>query len=340
MTGRLEGEIKIREATEKLLLDLPNYVEDWTRLLRASDCTEATIKNYTDKISKFLRYINTNAKDVTPDDITPDITIDYYTSLKTKIKNGKVCETSDSYKRTCWYALNSFLGFLAKRDKIKYNYITDIDKPKDNDLDRIKETRIKLTEKDFHNILNAVNNGAGSHRARARQREWKERDMCILVLFMMTGMRNTAMSQINLEDINFEDRTLIVRDKGKRTHKYYIEDAAMKVLNNWLIKRKDILTKKKVDTNSLFISNRCERISAMSISDMVKKYSEAGMGVGISPHKIRAGFCSILYEKNPDLLFVSRAVGHADTKVTLRYIVTDDSLIKKSAGIMNNVITN
>ena len=40
----------------------------------------------------------------------------------------------------------------------------------------------KLTENDFHSIIQAVRNGAGSNKAIGYQRRYRSRDLCILTL--------------------------------------------------------------------------------------------------------------------------------------------------------------
>ena len=339
MNGRLEGELKKKEKTDKLLSEMPDYVSKWVLVMRASNKTESSIQDYVQKIGKFMRFINADVVNITTDMITPDIVCEYFISLQTKEKNGNIVETSDSYKITNWCCLNNFLGFLTRRGYIPYNYMDDITKPKNNDLVRINEHRIQLTQENFNSMIKAVKYGAGTHRARARQREWRERDMAVLLLFMTTGIRETALSQINIEDIDFDNNILLVRDKGDKQHKYILKEQTKTAIINWLNKREKLLANKDTDTNALFISNKGTRLAASGASELVQKYSIAGMGYKIRPHKLRAGFCTILYNINPDILFVSDAVGHSSINTTRRYIVTGNSGKEKAANIMDSLIT-
>ena len=43
-------------------------------------------------------------------------------------------------------------------------------------------------------------------------------------------------------------------------------------------------------SDALFISVQRSRISPRAVSDLVKKYSKAGIGTEISPHKLRSAF--------------------------------------------------
>ena len=73
-------------------------------------------------------------------------------------------------------------------------------------------------------------------------------------------------------------------------------------------------------------------MGAKTISDVVEKYA------GVSPHKLRSGFCSILYKKTGDIEFVRRAVGHANSATTARYIVTNGEEKQNAAEIMGSII--
>jgi integrase/recombinase XerC len=311
-------------------MELPEYVSEWVLKMRASEKTESTICDYIRKIRNYLEAIH--------NEITATKTYEFFSSLKTKEVKGEIVRTSDSFKYAYWCCLNNFLGFMAKRGYIQYNYMDEIDKPKNNDLVRINRDRILLTEDDFNKILEAVQVGAGTHRARAKQKKWKERDMCVLVIFMTTGMRRTALSQINVQDIDFDNKTLVIRDKGDKEHEYELNKYQLTAIESWLKARNEILEESNVQTDAFFISNQHKRMCGDTISDLVKKYAKTGIGQEVSPHKLRSGFCSILYNKNPDILFVSRAVGHADIKVTQRYIVTGNKEKKQAADMMGSLL--
>ena len=71
---------------------------------------------------------------------------------------------------------------------------------------------------------------------------------------------------------------------------------------------------------------------------MIQKYTEQALGKPLSPHKLRAGFCSILYSKTHDIEFVRRAVGHSNIATTTRYIVTDGSERRKASKLLRDIL--
>ena len=272
---------------------------------------------------------NRDIKTIKPEDITLTNTEKYFIYIQKKVdKNNKLVYTSSSYQYGIWCALHNFFKFMVNRKYIPENYVDFIEKPKNNDLDRINENRILLTKKDFNRIINSVNKGVGSSKAKAHQQKFKSRDMSIIMLFMTTGIRREALAEINIEDIDLKEKQLIVIDKGMKQHKYNLSDKVIDNLNEWINLRESI---NKENNNALFISGNGKRMTGSAIYKLVEKYCDDALGYHVSPHKLRSGFCSILYEEKGDIEFVRRAVGHSNISTTQRYIVTkNDEKIEAS----------
>lgn len=336
MNGRLQTNYKIETKIENDLKNYPDYLSGWYYYLRASNKELSSCRDYITKVVNFLSFVNSDINSIKPSDITYDNVTRYMICRQNKKINGNLKNTSDSYKTTLWYALKSFLEYLSSFGYIEKNYINDIPKPKNNDNARINNERLLLTEYEFNLILEAVKNGAGDDLSVARQTLYKERDMAIMLVFMYTGMRRTALSNINIEDIDFDTNTLTVIDKGNKIQTYTLSNKVMSAIKNWLDKRE---TLNVVDKDALFISRLGKRISGKSLYDIVEKYCEEALGRKVSPHKLRSGFCSIMYNKTKDIEKVRRMVGHSNLATTQRYIVTPNQERKESTRIMDNLLT-
>ena len=335
MNGRLENELNIDDKIENKLASMPKYVSDWHLNLKASGKTAATRFEYISKIHQFLESISDNLIDVELSQINETTVTNFFIDCQKKeTANGDVQKTSDSYQQMVWCVLNSFTEYLYKKKYISLNYTSLIDKPKNKDLARVNAHRILLTEDDFNAILKAVDSSTGDSGEEHR-RGW--RDKAILVLLMSTGMRRTALLNINISDVDFENKEISVIDKGEKRFVYKMNEMLEFTLNDWVRCRSQYGTGPKSD--ALFISNRGTRLSGRALSDMIKKYSKQGLGYSISPHKLRAGFCSIMYNKTNDIEFVRRAVGHSNVTTTQRYIVTDSSERQKSSNIMGEILS-
>ena len=321
MQGRLENEIKKEQNVLIKLQTMPDYVTEWYYNLKASQRTAATLRDYVNKIHNFLFFINPNVSEVLLAEINLANVQKFFISIQTKEVNGQTIYTSDSYQQTIWCCLNNFLSFLKETGKIEKNYIQMITKPKNKDLEKINERRILLTKSDFNRILQSVRDGAGSDRAKAFQDRIKSRDMAIMLLFMTTGMRETALSEINIEDLKLEIDVL--------------SEKTLEALNEWLYDRQEL---DRGTTGALFITERGERLTSSGIYKLVKKYCFDALGYHVSPHKLRAGFCSILYGETGNVEFVRRAVGHSNISTTQRYIVTNNKEKEQASGLIDHIL--
>ena len=329
MNGRIQNELIIEKQNDKRVSVMPDFVRRWYMNMKASKKTAATCRDYINKVGRFLKSINPDISKVELSDINDETVSTYFLSIQKTEKSGELAFTSDSYQLTVWCCLDNFLGYLYKMGMIDRNYIETISKPKNHDLDRINEKRVLLTEKDFKKILKAVD--------LERNDSLRKRDKAIILLFMNTGMRKTALSTITFEDLNLEESSLTVVDKGNKRHTYVLNDKLLNALTEWLSVRDEYGT--PGSDNHLFISNRGKIISSRAVENIIEKYTEKALGHPLSPHKLRSGYCSILYKKTGDIEFVRRAVGHSSAVTTQRYIVTNGMEKKKAAEIMGNLLT-
>lgn len=335
MQGRLENKKKNEKNIENILKELPDCVEQYY-LSRPNKESKGSLE-YIRKIRNFLKYVNEDTSQIDVTEITEIDISKYLRSIeKTIDKNGNEIETSFAYRKQVYTILNSFFCYLKKKRIINENPMEYIDRP--DSVDKIK--RIKLDEYDLKCILEAVDEGAGNDNAKHRQEKWKERDRAIITLFVHTGIRETALTEINVDDVDFLHDTITVVDKRHKTHVYVMSNAVRDTLSAWIDKRNELIGENQVD--ALFISGKktngvYNRIASGSVALLVRKYSEEGLGYVVSPHKLRSAFCTLLYRETHDIKKVCDAVGHSNVSTTQRYIVDNDSAKRESAAIMNTV---
>ena len=335
MNGRVEKDMKIYKKIEEELINYPDFITSWYFYLKANKQSAMSCRDYISKISNFLKFINKDISLIQLSDFNENIITRYFIKIQNK-EDGS--ETSISYRQCIWSCLNNFFSFLTKRKLIVDNYFTiaGIERPKGNDLYEINKKRKMLTTEDFQKILMAVDNGVGSKKSRSYQKRYQNRDKAILLMFMTTGMRKTALEEINVRDIDVEKHTLYTIDKGHKVFTYYLTDEIIDVINKWLVDRYNLLG--EIDDGALFISRYNTRMSGDSIAELVDKYAYEALGYHISPHKLRSGLVSILYDQTGDIEFCRRAIGHSNVTTTQRYIVTNNDERERTAKIMNNLL--
>lgn len=335
MQGRLEHSLKTQNNINNILSDCPGYLSDYYYNLAVS--TEPkTCENYLRKIKAFLTFVNSDLFQIKLPEIDDVIISRYFMTIQKKeVKENnqiKIKPTSFSYQKGIWTALNSFFKYLKSKKYITDNPVELINRPKYKDYTE----KYFLTVDDLKLILEAVKNGVGNDNAKRKQKEWRERDLAIISLFMNTGMRRTALSEININDVDFVNKTLTIIDKRHTTHVYPLNDNMETNLKKWIVKREELIGDNEQD--ALFISTKRSRISEKAIYNLVQKYTEDALGMKLSPHKLRAAFCSILYDQTHDIEFVRKAVGHQNIITTTKYICSKDDSRKNAINIMEQLL--
>ncbi len=158
----------------------------------------------------------------------------------------------------------------------------------------------------------------------------KNRDFCILTLFLNCGLRLSELVGINISDISFDNRTMRVLGKGNKERIVYLNNACINAINEYLVSRpKD----KVIDRDALFISNRLTRISRESVQKMVDKYlKKIGLeNMGYSVHKLRHTAATLMYQYgNTDVLQIKALLGHENLSTTEIYTHIYDKQVKEA----------
>lgn len=327
MKGRLENELKHKEYINNILKTLPKCVTEYYYNLQ-SYSEIRTCREYISCLRRFFNYYNGEI-----DQIKSFHLGQYLEKISYTEKQGELKKTSSSYRQMNWSALKSFFTYLYETNFIKDNPMKNIKRPKSTD---VVEHKI-LTMDNLNSIVNAVKTGAGNSLSISRQESWKERDMLILAIFMFTGMRCTALSEINISDISFTEKKITVVDKRNKTHEYIITPDLENMINKWLVVREQKM-KDAPTTDALFISMKRNRLSSHSIFNIIKKYSNEALGNGgISPHKLRGAFITNFYEASGhDIERTRIAVGHSSIQTTARYIAGDNTARNDAINYMSN----
>lgn len=148
--------------------------------------------------------------------------------------------------------------------------------------------------------------------------QFKERDYCILTLFLNCGLRLSELVSLNCTDIR-DDNTINVTGKGNKERTIYLNDACISALNNYLNVR---IKPKTADKNALFISRHSQRISPKTVQHIVKVFLEkSGLAnQGLSVHKLRHTAATLMYQYGKvDVLLIKEILGHENLATTEIY---------------------
>jgi len=97
------------------------------------------------------------------------------------------------------------------------------------------------------------------------------RDKAIITLLAKTGIRRGELLSIDLEDIDWQEQSITLKPKAKRTNRVvFFDNECARILKRWLSLRSRMEPK----TNTLFINSSGNRIDRNTVYDLVARNAE------------------------------------------------------------------
>ncbi len=150
-----------------------------------------------------------------------------------------------------------------------------------------------------------------------------KRDRAINELLYGAGLRVSELVGLNLTDIDFKNRTLRVRGKGRKERIVPFGVHALTALEVYLKVRGELLaeaTEEKRDPLAVFLNYQGTRITTRSVGRMIDKYIKQCADIHhISPHSLRHSFATHLLGGGADLRAIQELLGHARLSTTQQY---------------------
>jgi integrase/recombinase XerD len=140
---------------------------------------------------------------------------------------------------------------------------------------------------------------------------------------------------ITLDDLNLEERQLLIRGKGDKERVVPLTDQAVEAIQAYLPHRT------KSESRHLFVSAwKGHPIHGRCINRMLKIVIEkAGLaGQGITPHKLRHTFATHLIRNGVDIRTVQELMGHSELETTAKYLHSDTRTKQAAVGKLNGLL--
>ena len=147
------------------------------------------------------------------------------------------------------------------------------------------------------------------------------REKAIVELLYSTGCRVSEVYGINREDINWNDKSILISGKGNKERKVYISDKANYYLQEYIMNR-------KYPSDILFTNRFGNRWSKQSIEKIVKSIAKKAGVENTHPHRFRRTFATNALNKGMAVQSLQKILGHQSLDTTMRYCTVDDDLIK------------
>jgi integrase/recombinase XerC len=146
------------------------------------------------------------------------------------------------------------------------------------------------------------------------------RDSAIFEVLYSAGLRVSELTGLDLEDIDLDGGTAIVRGKGRKERLALLGQAATAALTRWLSERERLLVRLGRSSSAVFLNKNGTRLTPRSVGRLMHKYrAAAGVDAEATPHTLRHSFATHLLDNGADIRSVQELLGHQSLSTTQIY---------------------
>ena len=319
----------------KLLQNCPGYLRDYLFYMETiRGRSPRTVEAYYIDLRTFLRYLKHKGS-LLPGDpdlenmVITDVPLETVAAVTLSDLLGFLHYTSAqrsnssttlARKISC---LRGFYGYLNDKaaQPIHNNPTQHLDSPK------IKKSLPRfLSLEQSLDLLQSASQTESTHR---------ERDFCILTLFLNCGLRLSELVGMNLSSLHLREEQpfVIVLGKGNKERIVYLNGACLEAIDAYLRVRGEDAAGSK-DRDALFLSHQHRRISRRRVQQIVEEnlHLSGLAGLGYSTHKLRHTAATLLYQHgHVDIRVLKEILGHENIATTEIYTHVSDEQIASAA---------
>ena len=271
------------------------YMDMFISAKRIEGCSERTLSYYKATIEHMLSIIITPLRQIQTDELRAYL-------AEYQLRNNCSKTTVDNIRRN----LSSFFSWLEAEDYIIKSPIRRIHKIRTGS--KVKET---LSEECIERLRDSC---------------LHIRDLAMIDLLYSTGIRVGELVNLNIGDINFEERECIVYGKGNKQRKVYFDAKAKVHLKRYLEQRNDYNDALFVTLDSPF-----ERLKISGVEIRLRKLGRlALLDQRVHPHKFRRSMATRAIDKGMPIEQVQKLLGHQQIDTTMHYAMVNQSNVKIS----------
>lgn len=276
--------------------DNEKYITLFLGFKRIGNRKESTLNYYEIEIRKLLNFLNKKVEEITTEDI--GYYLAWYKMQDKDRKRPVSASTLDTLRRI----YNSFFSWLLNNGYVHKNPISLLEKGK---MD--KKIKQPFTEEELQLIRNACKD---------------VRTLAMVDFLSASGVRVSEFCSINISDIDWNRKELIVTGKGNKQRTVYLNATALISLQRYLKTRED-------NNPALFVSknkpyNRLKPGAVRSVLHELEKET----GTYIHPHKFRRTLATRLLERGMKIEHIQKILGHEKIETTLIYCSVSQTDVK------------
>lgn len=270
------------------------YLQKFLEAKRIEGCSERTLQYYRVTVEKLLESITSPIRKISTEDIR--------TYLAEYQKNNDCSKvTTDNVRRN----ISSFFSWLEEEDYILKSPMRRIHKIK---------TKQPVKEIISDEAIEKLRDGCKCVR-----------DIAMIDLLYSTGMRVGELVNLNISDLNLEERECVVFGKGDKERRVYFDAKAKLHLMTYINARED-------DNPALFVTLDAPH-ERLKISGVEIRLRHLGRDLSLNrihPHKFRRTMATRAIDKGMPIEQVQKILGHSQIDTTMQYAIVNQNNVKTS----------
>ena len=153
----------------------------------------------------------------------------------------------------------------------------------------------------------------------------EKRDLAMIDILISTGIRVGELVNLDIVDLDFEERECIVYGKGDKERKVYFDVRTKLHIQNYLTERTD-------NNPALFVSLNApnQRLQISGVETRLRKLGRKLQIYNIHPHKFRRTMATKAIDKGMPIEQVQKLLGHQQIDTTMQYAMVNQNNVKSS----------
>lgn len=289
-------EINLRkEEKEQKSIENRQIIEKFISAKKIEGCSLKTLDYYKNIIFKMSIAICKDVKNITTEDLRTYLS-------KYKESNNSNLITIDNMRRI----YSTFFAWLEDE-----NYIVKSPARRIHKIKTAQVVKNTFTDENFEQMRDVCKNDI--------------RNLVIIELLLSTGIRVGELVNLNITDINFEERSCIVLGKGNKQREVYFDAKTKLHLQKYLNRRED-------NENALFVSKNKphQRLSIAGIELIIRNIGKSIDVDKAYPHKFRRTLATMAIDKGMPIEQVQKLLGHVKIETTMHYAMVNQNNVKIS----------
>jgi len=277
------------------MLPMPNEIESFTDYLKTRRYSPHTVANYELDLRLFFALIEKPPAQITWRDVDCFLQQQHRQGLAPTTVNRRI------------HALKSFYEFLFVTGSdeypmpIKPSHYVRQGRPLPKKLTTVEVKRL------FAQIINEV-------------------DKTLFLLMLRCGLRVAEVAALRLPDIDWTERTLIVRQgKGRKDRRVYLSNDILSSLEQLLNLRPRAIPEDIVFWNQKRLS---QPLSIKAIQKKMERYAKSA-NIKARCHSLRHTFASNLLEAGAEVIYIKEFLGHNSIASSERYARLSNQRVKQ-----------